>query len=810
MMETNLRELRVFMASPGDLTDERDALRNLERRLNAMFRERGVRVSIEGWEEVQPDAVAPQELINPLVHDCDVFVGLLNVRWGTPTDNDSSGFSEEFNIALKRRQESGTAPVIGMYFREIDPERLRDKGPQLEAVLAFKERVESERLVLHRTFNGAHHLALEVMNFLVPHALRIADEVPVSVADLNSGTSGSTSTNDEPLGLESADIKTESSEPESSRGEPDSAQVQIVSALSSFSNLFLGGTSLTVETRDRVTLTAIAFAQDAGILNPHHVNRLFGYRERLDLTLGEARTWYRTFFENYGLVERVNRIIPIWGAIPPDRSDDRFIDELVTLATDENPNVIRGVLRFMTEHAIRPKMLWEPDSADGKSEGVSVGPRTIERLVARWAGLFENFPGLGSTLNYMVAVGSLKDVELLQSVGDSIALDARSRELIRIAIEVMAGDLTEVENLAPTRHSGNDTSSLHEIVVNSIPLLHSRQWNTLLTGTNRPIAVAAAVQIIKHENVSSKQLKTIYELKSAEVEQALLERATRDTDWAAVQIRELTDHDRYGSANMVSRIMAVSLPKDVLERLDRVEMLDVLAWMALTTQNPQCYVESARAVLNGTSEWLNKREAPLVDKYAAIADHMTATAKGAACLVLSQGAEITESDVELVGAELRRDSYVSRPYALRALIAMATRLDAEAQLAVRDFGDLSVLDSYVFLDDAKVVLDSPLAGIVAPIWATSQIKAFQEVTHAWRLRQPGMSDSELEDALYLESETLRMVALEQLMSRWSDDQLRELLERYGDRSGPWWYNIIAELDERLYGFGRRGDGVRST
>ncbi|KJL23417.1 hypothetical protein RN51_01503 [Microbacterium oxydans] len=154
-MEKDMRELRVFMASPGDLTDEREALRNLERRL---FRGRGVRISIEGWEEVQPDAGAPQELVNPLVHGCDVFVGLLNVRWGTPTDNGSSGFSEEFNIALKRRQESGTTPAIGMYFRDIDPERLRDEGPQLEAVLAFKERVEAERLVMHKTFSGADNL----------------------------------------------------------------------------------------------------------------------------------------------------------------------------------------------------------------------------------------------------------------------------------------------------------------------------------------------------------------------------------------------------------------------------------------------------------------------------------------------------------------------------------------------------------------------------------------------------------------------------------------------------------------------------
>ncbi|WP_244972608.1 DUF4062 domain-containing protein [Paramicrobacterium fandaimingii] len=800
-MEKDLRELRVFMASPGDLTDERDALRNLERRLNAMFRERGVRVSIEGWEDVQPDAGAPQELINPLVYSCDVFVGLLNVRWGTPTDNDSSGFSEEFNIALKRRQENGTAPTVGMYFREIDPERLRDRGPQLEAVLAFKERVEAERLVLHKTFSGTDDLALEVMNFLLPHALRIADEVSASTAELSSGSSGSTPANDEPETLESAEAKTDDDD---SAGEPDSAQLQIMSALSSFSNLFLGGTSIAPETRDRVTLAAEAFAQEAETLGSHHVNRLFKNRENLDLTLGEARIWYRTFFENYGLVERDHRVVPIWGLIPPDRLDDRFIDELATLATDDNSNVVRGVLRFLTEHVIRPRSFWEPDPAGGDGEGLSFEPRTAETPAARWADLFGKFSGIDSTLNYMVAVASLEDLELLKGVADLDAVDDRTRDLIRAAIDVMAGDLTDVGDLAPTRYSGNDTSALRDLVVNSVPQLQADQWSPLLVGTHWQIAVAAALQIVEHENISAEQLKTVSELKSAEIECALVERARRDMDWALLQIKELTDRDEYGSADMISRLLAASVSKESLELLDRDETLDVRAWVALTIQNPHNYLESARDVLDGTSEWLNKRKAPLADKYAVIAEHMTAKAKGAACLVLSQAAEIIDADVERVSAELRRDSYVSRSSALHALIAIVTRTER----ALPSLGDLTVLDSYGFLDDAEFVLDSPLARVVAPVWAVSKTKALQELGRAWRLRQQRTSDVDLEEALYLDSETLRMVALDQLMSRWSDGQLRELLDRYGDQNRQWWYNIIAALDERLFGFGRQAISVR--
>lgn len=805
-MEKDLRELRVFMASPGDLTDERDALRNLERRLNAMFRERGVRVSIEGWEEVQPDAGAPQELINPLVYGCDVFVGLLNVRWGTPTDNDSSGFSEEFNIALKRRQESGITPAIGMYFRDIDPERLRDKGPQLEAVLAFKERVETERLVLHKTFRGADNLALEVMNFLLPHALRIVDEVAASTADLGAGSSGSTPANDEPETLGSAETKIDADE---SAGDPDSAQLQIVSALSSFSNLFLGQASIAPEVRDRVTLAAMAFAQDAGTLGAHHVNRLFSNRENLDLTLGEARIWYRTFFENYGMTERDQRVVPIWGLIEPDRLDDRFIAELGTLASDNDQDVARGALRFMTEHKIRPKSLWESSPKDSDCEGVSFEPRTAPEIVDRWAKLFEKFPGINSALNYLVTVARPEDAELLVSVAESNTVDSRTRNLIRAAVDVMAGNTLHVADIAPTRYSGNDTLSLRGLVVNSIPPLQPEQWNDLLTGTHRQIAVAAALQIVEHENVSAEQLNTISELKSAEVEQALVERAKRDTDCAVSLIRELTDRDKYGSAGLVGRLMAASLSKEGLESLDRDETLDVRAWVALTIQNPNGYLEAARDVLDGTSEWLNKRKAPLVDNYAAIADHMTSTAKGAACLVLSQAAEITDADVERVCAELRRDSYVSRSSALGALVAMATRLDAGVERTLRIQGDLSVLDSYGFSDDADFVLGSPLAKMVAPIWAASDIQPLREQGRAWRLRQPEMSDADLEEALYLDSETLRMVALDQLISRWSNEQLKELLDRYSEQNRPWWYNIIAALDEHLYGLSRQVTGTRS-
>lgn len=808
-MEKDLRELRVFMASPGDLTDERDALRDLERRLNAMFRGRSVRVSIEGWEEVLPDAGSPQDLINPLVHDCDVLVGLLNMRWGTPTDNDSSGFSEEFNIALKRRKESGVTPAIGMYFRDIDPERLRDKGPQLESVLAFKERVEAERLVLHKPFSSASHLALEVMNFLMPHLLALADEMTASAADLGSGSSGSTPSADKPEALEAAEGKTDDGGLDGAApDELDSAQRQIVSALTSFTNVFSARKPADPDAQDRVTLAAAAFAKDAGTLGSHHVNRLFKNRDQLDLTVGEMRIWYRTFFKDHGSTERNLRIIPIWGVVEPDRLGDRFITDLTTLASDEDPNVVRGVLRFMTQHRIRPESFWELNPSD--ADDMPFEPRTPEQLEVRWAKLFERFPGVDSAFNYAAATALPEDAGLLAKIAESETIDDRTRSLIRVFVDVMAGDLSSVADIAPNRYSGDDTLALRDLVVNSIPQLSAAQWDGLLTGTHRQIAIAAARQIIEHENVSSEQLKNIFNLGSADVEEAFVNRAKSDISWTASQINDLSELDKYGSKDLVSRIMAAGLPREELEDRDQAETLTTRSWVALTIQSPDRYLESARKVLDGTSEWLNERNAPLMEKYELIARHTNATAKGAACIVLSQAAEITDADVERVATELRRDHYVSRSAALRALVTMVSRLDADPDRSVPELGDLSILDSYGLSDDKDLVLDSPLARWAVRAWRDSDIETLRHASRAWQLRQPETKDTDLEEALYLDDQELRMVALDQLMSRWNDEQLQELLERYDNQGTPWWYNVVTALDERLYGFGVKSNGVEDN
>ena len=100
--------LRVFLASPSDVEDERKQARDVANAINRSIRDRlGWQIDLSIWEDLTPRYGRPQDAINADVDHCDVFVGLLWRRWGQPTGSYSSGFDEEFRRALTRRRKSG-------------------------------------------------------------------------------------------------------------------------------------------------------------------------------------------------------------------------------------------------------------------------------------------------------------------------------------------------------------------------------------------------------------------------------------------------------------------------------------------------------------------------------------------------------------------------------------------------------------------------------------------------------------------------------------------------------------------------------
>src|SRR5438034_10138061 len=117
------RIIKVFIASPGDLTIERRAFKDIIDELNAGFG-RGADGQFEplGWEDALSQVGRrSQSVINQDVDACDVFVLVMWRRWGQEAPDAApytSYTEEEFYRALTRYEKDGK-PIIFVFFKHI-------------------------------------------------------------------------------------------------------------------------------------------------------------------------------------------------------------------------------------------------------------------------------------------------------------------------------------------------------------------------------------------------------------------------------------------------------------------------------------------------------------------------------------------------------------------------------------------------------------------------------------------------------------------------------------------------------------------
>ncbi|WP_285777812.1 tetratricopeptide repeat protein [Microtetraspora sp. NBRC 13810] len=96
--------LRIFLASPGDLSDEREVVRASVDEYNARCRcESNVAYEVVGWERVRGTARRPQEAINELIGESHFLVALFKGSWGSESGSPwgyTSGSEEELFTGL--------------------------------------------------------------------------------------------------------------------------------------------------------------------------------------------------------------------------------------------------------------------------------------------------------------------------------------------------------------------------------------------------------------------------------------------------------------------------------------------------------------------------------------------------------------------------------------------------------------------------------------------------------------------------------------------------------------------------------------
>lgn len=114
-----MRLIKVFVASPGDVKEERDTVELVVNDLNSTLGDllnchlTTVRWETHAWPDVGEDA---QDVINKEIGEYDVFVGAMWKRFGTPTKRAESGTDEEFKRAYEFFRKFDR-PKIMFYFK---------------------------------------------------------------------------------------------------------------------------------------------------------------------------------------------------------------------------------------------------------------------------------------------------------------------------------------------------------------------------------------------------------------------------------------------------------------------------------------------------------------------------------------------------------------------------------------------------------------------------------------------------------------------------------------------------------------------
>ncbi|MEE9393519.1 MAG: DUF4062 domain-containing protein [Planctomycetota bacterium] len=167
--------IRVFIASPSDVGAERSIVQEAVHEIDrTVARHTGHSFELLRWEDRSPTFGRPQSAINFDVDNCDLFIGLLWKRWGTPPDADTqyqSGFEEEFDRAVNRKNGSGS-PEISLFFKRVPESDVADPGPQLVRSQEFRQQVIVNRIALFREFNHSGDLASMVRECLTEFIYR--------------------------------------------------------------------------------------------------------------------------------------------------------------------------------------------------------------------------------------------------------------------------------------------------------------------------------------------------------------------------------------------------------------------------------------------------------------------------------------------------------------------------------------------------------------------------------------------------------------------------------------------------------------
>ncbi|MBE2255595.1 MAG: hypothetical protein IAE65_05290 [Ignavibacteria bacterium] len=150
--------IQVMIASPGDVSEEREIIRKVLHSWNDVNSQSSkIMLASVSWESHSSPELGtrPQELINDrLLNDCDLLIGVFWTRLGTPTGKAESGTVEE----IEKHIAIGKPAMIYFSSKPVAPESIN--ADQFNKVKEVREKLKSKGLV--ETYENINEFEMKV------------------------------------------------------------------------------------------------------------------------------------------------------------------------------------------------------------------------------------------------------------------------------------------------------------------------------------------------------------------------------------------------------------------------------------------------------------------------------------------------------------------------------------------------------------------------------------------------------------------------------------------------------------------------
>lgn len=459
--------LRIFLASPGDVQEERDRAQALVDELNeALADSLQCQLRLLKWESVEPGYGRPQEIINRKVDRCDIFLGLLHRRWGQPTGADyTSGFEEEFERALERRRDTGD-PEIMIIFKTV--EHTDDPGPQLQQVLEFKERLREQREVLYREVDSVNEWEEKLRKWLLRHFANIASDLGRAQnaefdATEDMGRRPRETGTETPLNGQAAD---------SLPGQVIEAAERVVTRSNQTNITSLYDLIYDVEGADIVrlylaTATGFRVRLTEEPLSTHDANSIFNYRHTIQPSASELSLLFRSMLHDS------NVLIPGWYWF--QHTTAGLAELLSWIAMFDRKSTVRTrAVDLLTRARVHPDNLpenyWGHVSVDGDSDVQSAVLSYLRSVPDPDPGieLLDNLRGEGTTFDD-VDLNLTEDALQIRRDANAQLLEHLTDEVVDdLIVDAFMGDRDDLDTDTLLDSVDANSSDIRLLVVGSL------------------------------------------------------------------------------------------------------------------------------------------------------------------------------------------------------------------------------------------------------------------------------------------------------------------------------------------------------